>query len=106
VTNLHQFKMPPEPEPDGCRWVMCWKAATGPEQRPGWRWERIDLGIADLVEQLQLNSAGMPMGPRPLVPTAGCCEGHKPGQLPHVLLADGRVLVVLPSLEALEALER
>lgn len=104
--NLHALEMPAEPPEPGTRWVYCWKTATGPKQRPGWRWEMVDLGVADLVEQLQRNVAGMPGGPPPLVPTAGCCQGHQPGQLPHVLLADGRVLVVLPHLAALDALER
>jgi hypothetical protein len=54
--------------------------------------------ISDLVAQLNRSIADEP----PLVPTAGSCAGHRPGEVPHVLLDDGRVLVVLPSQDALD----
>ena len=87
--------------PRGTRWVRCFKHRTGPRQLPGWRWEAIDLGVADLVEQLQRPGDGG----LPSVPTAACCEGHGHGEIPHVVLADGRVLAMLPDLDALRRVE-
>lgn len=97
----HAKSYPTEPPPPGCSWVWCWKSETGPERRPGWRWEATDVPISDLVAQLNRSIAGEP----PLVPTAGCCAGHKAGELPHVLLDDGRVLVVLPSQEHIDLIQ-
>lgn len=72
----------------GERWVRCLDLATGPSQKPGWRWEVIDAPIADIVEALQGR-----------IITTGCCSGH--GQYAaHILLADGRVLVIHPTREA------
>jgi hypothetical protein len=55
------------------------------------------LGVADIVEQLQRGE--------PLVRTTASCSGHKSGQFAHVLLEDGRVLVVLPGPADLELIE-
>lgn len=96
----HAPAYPTEPPEPDCSWVWCWKEATGPAQRPGWRWELVDVGVADLVHQLNLPNHG----DMPLLPTAGSCGGHKLGELPHVLLQDGRVLVVLPSQARLDAM--
>jgi hypothetical protein len=94
---------PPErpseaPEP-GCAWVWCWSPdrlrEDGTVAQPAkWRWWQIDEPAADIVAALQGR-----------VPTSQSCGGHKPGELAHVWLADGRVLVVLPDWPAFERME-
>lgn len=65
--------------------MRCYKSATGPGQRPGWRWEQVDSDVAELVERLQRE--GDPF-------TVASCGGHGQG-LPHVVLVDGSRLLVV-----------
>lgn len=53
----HGDQPPRTPPPEGTRWVRCWKSATGPMQEPGWKWEAVDLPVADLVEARAITTA-------------------------------------------------
>jgi hypothetical protein len=80
-----RYALLPRP-PKGTRWVYCHKPGwQTPSGRDDWRWEPVDLGVADIVERLQGDD-------KPF--TAGACDGHGKG-LADILLADGRRLVVL-----------
>jgi hypothetical protein len=87
--------VPCDAPPEGTRWVRCYNPL-----RTAWQWKPIDVGVADLVEQLQRCTGGE----WPLEPTVGSCAGHQSGDVPYVLLADGRVLAVFPGLDALDRL--
>ncbi len=86
--------MPTEQAPEGTRWVWCWSRDREERRGEGWRWWAIDEHVADVVQALQGR-----------LPTKASCQGHRPGELPHVWLEDGRVLVLLPDMEALDLVQ-